>query len=182
MPVPEADLNALAAALAGLRPTPATLDRDRLMFELGRTAAAREHRAGWRRRVWPSIAAGLLAIVVGEGTLLARRPEPEVRFVGRMMPAPPTAPPPAPLAITDASTTPGASVHLAIDLGASRHARLAGLIARYGLDGLPTTTFGPPPVAASAPPTDVAPRPASPMGRRDLEALIRQNLETGSSS
>lgn len=55
---------ALAAQLATLRPTAAALDRDRLMFETGRAAAARSN---WSRAVTLAAAAGV-ALVVGRWT------------------------------------------------------------------------------------------------------------------
>ncbi len=70
-----AELTEIEAALLALAPSPSRLNRDRLMFEAG----ARSRSAVLRRRwLWPSIAAGLAALVLGESAMLARRPAPQV--------------------------------------------------------------------------------------------------------
>jgi hypothetical protein len=62
---------ALEAQLAGLRPTAATLDRDRLMFEAGRAATGPSR---WSRTVALVAAAGV-ALVVGRWTAPVRSPD-----------------------------------------------------------------------------------------------------------
>ena len=52
---------AIEAQLAGLRPSTAALDRDRLMFAAGRAAAARSH---WSHAA-ALVAAASVALVVG---------------------------------------------------------------------------------------------------------------------
>lgn len=93
-------LTEIEAALQALAPSPSRIDRDRLMFEAG----ARSRSAAPRRRwLWPSIAAGLAAVVVGESAILARRPSPQVieRVVVVREPAEP-----APSPIRPAETAP----------------------------------------------------------------------------
>jgi hypothetical protein len=81
-PTRDPEVSALEAALAGLAPAPAVLDRDRLMFRAG-VAASR--RPGW---LWPG-AAGVLGVATATlAVLLAVRPGPVVveRVVIREVP------------------------------------------------------------------------------------------------
>src|SRR5262249_30724133 len=64
-------LNARAGALAGLKPRPAALDRDALMFRAGRASAPR----GWK---WPLATAALSLVALGLGIALLVRPQPQV--------------------------------------------------------------------------------------------------------
>lgn len=70
-------LTELESALKALAPTPAVVDRDRLMFEAG-AASARRSVSAARRLAWPSIAAALGLIVAGESAALILRPGPRV--------------------------------------------------------------------------------------------------------
>jgi hypothetical protein len=81
-PARDPEVSALEAALAGLPPAPAGLDRDRLMFRAGLAAS---RRPGW---LWPG-AAGVLGLATATlAVLLALRPEPVVveRVVYRDVP------------------------------------------------------------------------------------------------
>ncbi len=73
---PQTDLSDFAAALGSLRPSPVA-NRDRIVA-LAALASRAGPLSGARRRFWPALAAGLAAIALGEGVLLARRPAPEV--------------------------------------------------------------------------------------------------------
>jgi hypothetical protein len=96
------DLAALQAQLAGLKPAPLTLDRDRLMFEAGRAAAESErplsttgHRpnvgrvAGTTRWIWPTTTALMTAACVMLAVMLIWRDD-EANLANQ-----PTAPQPA---------------------------------------------------------------------------------------
>jgi hypothetical protein len=84
MPEPARDpeVTALEAALAGLAPAPAVLDRDRLMFRAGLAAS---RRPGW---LWPCAAGVLGLAAVTLAVLLALRPGPVVveRVIVREVP------------------------------------------------------------------------------------------------
>ena len=83
----EIDLSAFAARLGALRPT-AISDRDQILFRAGQASVRVQTKP--RSRFWPALAAGLAAVAVGEGFLIAHRPEPEVveRIVYLSPPAP----------------------------------------------------------------------------------------------
>ena len=85
-------LNEIEAALQALAPSPSRIHRDRLMFDAGSRWRSVAHSRRW---LWPSIAAGLAALVVGESAMLARRPAPRVieRLVVVRRPAEPAPPP-----------------------------------------------------------------------------------------
>ncbi|MHB1557553.1 MAG: RNA polymerase sigma factor, partial [Isosphaeraceae bacterium] len=89
----EPGLTELESALKALAPAPAVVDRDRLMFEAG-AASARRSVSAARRLAWPSIAAALGLIVVGQSAALVLRPGPKVveRLVVVREPAVPAAP------------------------------------------------------------------------------------------
>ena len=74
-PADDADLNAFADRLGALRPT-AILDRDQILFRAGQASVRVQTKP--RSRFWPALAAGLAVVVVGEGLLIAHRPEPVV--------------------------------------------------------------------------------------------------------
>jgi hypothetical protein len=128
-PLNDPALDALAAALRGLAPPPAGLDRDALMFRAGRAAAP-------RRWAWPLATAASTAAAVVFGVLLWVRPEPP-RVVERIvyLPAEP------PSAAADEPAPPG-------DPGA--WSRYLHLLSR-DLDGLPAPPAEP--QRREAPPT-----------------------------
>jgi hypothetical protein len=140
-PIPtEPELNALAAALAGLAPARTRIDRDRLMFQAGQASAQASIGGG---RPWIALAATLGLVAVGEAVLLARRPAPRAtaRLVAAAPPStsPTPSPPPPP---------PRRPFEPSLALGQTAYERRVGQILRYGLDGLPAgPTFGDPDAA-----------------------------------
>lgn len=64
----QSGLNALEAALAGLKPSAPAFDRDALMFRAGQHSA---RRSAWP---WPVLSAALALVAAGLGGLLAVRP------------------------------------------------------------------------------------------------------------
>ena len=130
-PARDPEVTALEAALAGLAPAPAALDRDRLMFRAGLAAA---RRPGW---LWPG-AAGVLSLATATlAVLLAVRPGPEVveRVVYREVPVRiERQPEPGP---------PGREVDEPSWGGeAGRYFQTREQLLRWGLDGVPV----PPPL------------------------------------
>src|SRR5262249_2327978 len=116
-----ARLTGLEESLAALRPTPAGIDRDRLMFEAGRQARPR------RGRLWPTAAGALRLPTVAPSGVLLFRPVPE-RLV--------------PVVIHDKPTpenfTPVEGPDPAPDRAAvAGYFRLRDEVAEHGLDGLP---------------------------------------------
>ncbi len=102
MSTDEHDLSELERALAGLQPAAAPFDRDRLMFQAGRTAAERP-----RRWLWPATAGLTTSVAACLGLVLLLQPAPvpvvQIVYVDRPVPpttpdkpAPPTPPAPAP--------------------------------------------------------------------------------------
>ncbi len=61
------EVNALADSLARMKPRPATLDRDALMFRAGQVEAPR----GWK---WPLATIASMLVAVGLGVALLTRP------------------------------------------------------------------------------------------------------------
>jgi hypothetical protein len=155
-PEGEPDLSEIEAALGSLAPTRGRLDRDRLMYQLGRSSI-RPSPSG--RRAWMAVAASIGLVALGEGALLARRPE--VRVVERLVVVR------EPAATTPAvvETPPPAIDPRPVDLGPGARDRLAWQVLRYGLDGLPA------PVPSSG-----GDRTSS---RRSLREEIGKDLELG---
>ncbi len=154
---------AIAAALAALRPVPARPDRDRTLFEAGRASARPAPRL--ERVGWPALAASLLAVVAGQAALLARRPEPtvveRVVSVDRIVPAAP----PARLA-----TRPAGRVGSPVEAIPTPAERVAWMLVRYGLDGLPGPNPAGATLAGGAPPArDLA---AGALLQRELELVL----------
>ncbi len=139
------NVSALERALAGLAPSIAGLNRDRLMFAAGQSAARR------RRRLWP-VATGLMAAVaacLAVALLLRPGPAPEVRYVRVEVPA---APAPAP-AVTEPE--PAAPDAAPVPLPASAYWRVQQAMLRRGLDVAPEAAGAPP--TAALPAAEVAP-------------------------
>lgn len=143
MPEPlEPRLNEVAAALAGLRPSPPALDRDRLLFNAGRASASRP----WLWRV-ATAASTTLAVVLA--AVLILRPAPAaVEHVVYVRVEPPTPPPkadPAPPAVA-VESEPAVSPPL-YSWPSTPYTRLEDRVLRWGLDGLaePTPTEAAPP-------------------------------------
>ncbi|MFO0954801.1 MAG: hypothetical protein U0835_27295 [Isosphaeraceae bacterium] len=118
--------------LGSLAPSKSGIDRDRVMFLAGRASARPAPQRGWK-----ALAAGLALLASGEAALLARGREPQVieRLVVVREPAAPAAE--TPLAVAPIPPPPDD----ALAFGATAHARLAGQVIRYGLDGLPPPAF-----------------------------------------
>jgi len=76
---PDPGLTEFESKLQSLAPARSRLDRDRLMFRAGQ--AARRDSPG--RRAWPALAAALAAVALGEGAMLATRPD--MRVVERLV-------------------------------------------------------------------------------------------------
>lgn len=160
---------AIEAALGALVPVRGRIDRDRVMFQAGQ-AAARSSRPG--RQPWIAIAASLALIALGEAALLAHRPSPRVveRVVVVRQPSPiPLEPADEPIAVSSPRPKPDADPP---SLGRTDRERLAALVVRYGLDGLPAS------------PRNVWPesRPWPASSGRMLHAELRKLLEPGDPS
>ncbi len=99
------ELTEIEAALRALAPSPSRIHRDRLMFEAGACWQPAALRRPW---LWPSIAAGLAALVLGESAMLARRPAPRVieRLVVVRQPSEPAPPPIRPAETAPVETHP----------------------------------------------------------------------------
>jgi hypothetical protein len=138
-PNQEPNLSALESALAALKPAPAALDRDRLMYRAGQVSARR------RNWLWPSAAAALLLVSLGLGAALLARPKPaetiRVVYVEKnpapeSAPAPRPAPPPEKAVALELPSLPASAAYL----------RTRGEVLRWGAEALPE----PPPLTASA--------------------------------
>jgi hypothetical protein len=123
------------SALAGLKPAPAALDRDRLMFAAGQAAAPKR---GWR---WPATSAALFSLSLGLSAALALRPTPveTVRIVylppdvKQAAPAPLPDVPPAPAPRAD----PEARVADTTPTVGGDYLRLRSQVLRFGVESLP---------------------------------------------
>lgn len=133
------ELTAVADALAHLKPRPAELDRDMLMFRAGRASAPR----GW---TWPLATAAAALVALGLGVALLVRPQPpvvehtvyvEVQIPVHETPAPQPQPPAADTAalVSEEPEPPRLS----------EYQRLEDHLLRWGLDGLPPAPHVPAP-------------------------------------
>jgi hypothetical protein len=145
MPEPDAkDLNELERALAGLLPSAAGLDRDRLMFQAGRTARGPGR---WR---WPAATGAMTAVAAGLGLMLLLRADPEPVIVVHNAPVIQSAVPAAnQSAPADAPAPPRAADNVQ---AAQSVWRLQETALRHGPDALPE----PGPSGAPAPATAAA--------------------------
>lgn len=119
------ELTAIEAALGSLVPAQSRIDRDLVMFRAGHAAACSPSRGG---RGWIACAACLLLIALGEGVLLAHRPEPRVveRVVVVREPVGPPVEAPATIAGADTPPTSGwRSSATELALGRTPYERLA---------------------------------------------------------
>lgn len=143
----EQDLSKLEHLLAGLRPSAAGLDRDRLMFQAGQTARSP------RRLLWPAATCLAAAVAVCLGLVVLLRPEPaatvQVVYVDReirvQVPSQPESPAPLPPPEREGPASPAAAANLA-------YWQLHELAVRHGIEALPEPVA---PVAAG--PTFVSP-------------------------
>jgi hypothetical protein len=138
-------LSPLESALGNLKPAPAALDRDRLMFRAGQAAAGRN----W---AWPASTAVLFATsLVLAGMLVVRPAGTEtvrVVYVPAERPAPA---PPGPRAPTPPSTpTPPTVQSVALPPASAPYLALREQVVRFGVDSLPDL---PPLTTASPAPT-----------------------------
>ncbi len=85
------DLKALEAALAALVPRGDRLDRDRLMFLAGQTAASQPGAALSRRWAWPAAFSAMTAVAASLLAVLVVRPGPQI--VERILEVPVESPP-----------------------------------------------------------------------------------------
>jgi len=168
---PQTDLSDFAAALGSLRPSPVA-NRDRIVALAGQASQAGPL-SGARRRFWPALAAGLAAVALGEGVLLARRPAPEVveriEVVRESSASPLTASEPSRVLPDEPVPATPAPVDRA-ELPPRR--RLIDQIARSGLGGLP----------AEEPATGSAPRLPLLSGRDLFRQELRVALFAGDRS
>jgi hypothetical protein len=135
---PDPELTDIEAALGALAPSRSRLDRDRLMFRAGQAAQRSSSAVRW---AWPSIAAALAIVALGEAVALRQRPGPR-DFEGlpvAQKPAQPSPkePAPAPVVIL---------VHTPMEPGPAVAPMLMGYeqlrsqILRLGIDSLPEPT------------------------------------------
>jgi len=144
---PIQDLKATEAALAALAPTPAALDRDRLMFQAGRAA-----RPGpsWG---WPAATGILAAVAATLALVMVTRPPVVTETVVIRVSVEPT---PAPIPLKTEPETPADSPIVAFrpvevetgSLASPGYLQLQEQILRWGLDALPS---GPPTTLAKPP-------------------------------
>ena len=136
------DLSALADALAGLKPRPAALDRDTLMFRAGRASAPR----GWR---WPLATAVSALIALSLGVALLVRPQPRVveriEYVRVEVPVPAPPAPETPTPVPTPADAPSLVTHEDEAPPRSGVRRLEYHLSRWGFDGLPPAPHAPPP-------------------------------------
>ncbi len=139
MPEPlEPRLNEVAAALAGLRPNPPALDRDRLLFNAGRVSVSRP----WLWRLTAAASTTLAAVLAA--VLLLRPAPPAVERVVYVRVEPPTPPKtdPAPPAVP-VESEPAVPPPL-YSSPSTPYTRLEDRVLRWGLDGLAEPTPAPP--------------------------------------
>jgi hypothetical protein len=139
------DLSRLEAALKGLVPAPAHLDRDRLLFRAGQLTAPRMR---WR---WPAAAAALAFVAGALGTALTFRPSPTV-IVQHVYHERQPAPAPAPVESPEQSPAPDPEPPVPPDPVVARgpqpggYLQMRNQVLRWGVDALP-----PPPPAERGP-------------------------------
>jgi hypothetical protein len=156
-PTHDPALNELANVLARLRPAPAPLDRDLLMYRAGLLARRR-----WQW-FWPCLAAAMTLLATGLGLgLLFQPPHQQVHqvIVVRETQPPPETAPPVPAAAAD---------HPARQPPLTYYTQLQEQVLRWGLDGLPQP---PAPPADKGPTLDQFPgSPAGPWDQRGRTGL-----------
>ena len=134
---PDPELTDIEAALGALAPSRSRLDRDRLMFRAGQ-AARRPPTVRW---AWPSIAAALAIVALGEAVALRQRPRPR-DFEGlpvAQKPAQPNPKEPAPAPVVILVQTP-MDPHPAVAPMLMGYEQLRSQILRLGIDSLPEPT------------------------------------------
>jgi hypothetical protein len=133
------ELNAVADALAHLKPRPAALDRDTLMFRAGQASAPRR----WK---WPLATAASTLVAIGLGVALLLRPQPpaveRIKYVEVKVPVPQT-PEPKPMPPTPDTNSLVSQEPEALPL--TNYQRLQYHLRRWGFDGLPPAPHEPSP-------------------------------------
>lgn len=126
------ELSALETSLGKLSPTPAALDRDRLMYQAGRASA----RVSW---LWPAVAGAASLTAAALALVLAFRPAPlsvvEQRVVVIRQQTPPVAP-----AHTETLPEPWVETSVQSDeppLPQAEYLRRRQEVLRWGVDVLP---------------------------------------------
>ncbi len=169
---PDPELTATEAALGSLAPARSGLDRDRLMFEAGQ----RSPRSATRGRfAWPSLAASLAVVALGEAAALAYRPEPRVieRVVVLREPAPALSPSPVPspvVILRQATPAPPSAAPAEFSQAETESERLRRQVLQLGIDGLPE----PPPFAfqSHAGAAGAKPEPSGVLLRSEIAKLL----------
>lgn len=181
-------LTEVEAALGSLSPSAGRLDRDRVMFEAGRASV---RRSPVRGVLWPSIAAGLALVALGEAAWLVGRPGADPRSVERVVvvqdePAPaeeprivrtPNPEPPDEVVILHRSSRKGPAAWADRPLPGPSDSSPAALrmrVLRLGIDGLPE----PPPLPVAL----RAERELTTPNARSFRADLNRLLEFGESS
>lgn len=135
------ELKAVADALAQLKPRPAALNRDALMFRAGQASAPR----GWK---WPVATAASALVAIGLGVALLIRPQPPVVertiVVKVTVPAAET-PAPQPKPLTPTPDTAALVSQEPDPSPLSDYQRLEDHLLRWGFDGLPPAPHVPAP-------------------------------------
>jgi hypothetical protein len=135
------ELAAFEATLGGLRPQPATMDRDRVMYRAGQAAAARP-RSRWRILAvcsGPVALAANLLLAITLSTLLAAHHKPpiveRIVYVPTSSVAPAALPGEHPLAFR-------ATPDLTTGSDLSQYLKLRREILKHGVDALPEAVSG----------------------------------------
>lgn len=164
--IPDPALTELAAALAGLEPQPASLDRDQLMYLAGRSSA---RRAPW---LWPSATAlfGLATLGLLLFQFLRTEPVPQERIVYVTLPSPKPAGPASPTT-SPPSSVPEIPVVLRQEQGPSVTSPLK--IRREVLTGDVEAMSDPPPMAVLPPFGSPEAMPDLPVEPADRHLLMR---------
>jgi len=133
---PEPELNAIEAALGSLVPARSRIDRDHVMFRAGQ-ASVRTSRSG--QRAWTAVAASLALVALGEGMLLAHRPQGQIVKEEVVIREPAATPIESPSERIVAEIPEPFANERSISLGETAYERLTSQVLRYGLDGLPVS-------------------------------------------
>ncbi|HYT90451.1 MAG TPA: hypothetical protein VEL76_17225 [Gemmataceae bacterium] len=137
-PINDPEVARLEAALIGLAPAPAQIDRDALLFRAGRDSAS-------RGRFWPCTAALFAVVAGGLVVTLAVRPAPQIAervvYVVVPQPAPDAQAIIAPPALSVAQSE---SVVPSSERARLSAAALQQWVLRWGVEGLPVPVRGTP--------------------------------------
>jgi hypothetical protein len=157
----EQDLRALEHRLAAWRPSAGALDRDRMLYDAGQSAASQQGRI----RAWRLATAALVLMAVGLGVLLvherSQRMALEIDSAARALPSQPS---PAPLVEVDIPPIerPAPSSYFALT---------ARLTANPGDASWPDAEIEREPHRMDSPPPEMRPQPV-PLRPRDLQRAL----------